>query len=170
VILLLLTLVLAGCAGPAPADRAPTVGEIRDDPVAFGGQIVRVQGRVEFLVEQTLAYCDPPSCDCNRSGGRLSLLDEEYMAAGRLDRAISVAATETGLLCGGNECELTCQPFDPRAAETLELVGRLRVQKTDGATYHLILDDLDLSASRRLVAGVWEPIPTETVTITLREP
>ena len=169
-VILWFPLLLAACTGPAPADRALTVAEIWEDPPRYGDQTVRVQGRAEFLIEQTLALCEPARCDCNRSGGHLSLLDEEDAANGRRDRAIWIATTETGLQCNGNECELVCQPFDPRPAEALELVGRLRVQRTDGDDYHLVLDDLDVDASRRQVAGKWEPIPIETITITLREP
>ena len=163
---LVVTLTLAACAGQSEGIPMLTVAEIWEDPPAYGNQIVCVKGQADFMHSMTLAACDPPSCDCNRSGGHLSLLNE----AGRRDRAIWVATTETGLLCEGNECEMICRPFDPRSADALELVGRLRVQRVDGSSYHLILDDLDLEASRQLVAGQWKPISTETVTITLREP
>ena len=162
-------LTLAGCAGTAPGGRAMTIAEIWENPLAFGDQIVRVQGAAEFMIEQTLQACDPPRCDCNHSGGHLALLDEVGDSAD-WEHAIWVATTESGLQCEGDECELVCRPFDPRGADALELVGRLRVQKIDTGSYHLLLDDLDVPASRRQVDGRWEPIVAETFTITLRAP
>jgi hypothetical protein len=168
--LLLLSLSIVACTGRHSTERALTVAQIWEDPPAFGNQMLRIQGRAEFLIEQTLQACDPPTCDCNHSGGHLSLLDPDDMAAGRRDRVIWVAATETDLQCEGDECDLVCRPFDPRPAETIELLGRLHVQRTDVDGYYLILDDLDIAVSRREIAGRWELIPIETVTITLREP
>jgi hypothetical protein len=58
---------------------------------------------VEFLIDQTLALCEPESCDCNRSGGHLAPLDGDDAMAGRRDRAIGIAATGSGLQCQGKE-------------------------------------------------------------------
>ena len=171
--LLFISLWARVCAGPAPAIRTMTVSQIWEAPLAVSNQTLRVRGRAEFLIWQTLQLCDPPTCDCNRSGGRPSLLDGEDVESDssvNRQQTIWVSTSETGLQCAGNECELVCRPFDPQRAEAFELVGRLRVQSINPNAYHLILDNLDIEASRQLIDGNWVPIPTETVTITLRTP
>jgi hypothetical protein len=43
-----------------------------------------------------------------------------------------------------------------------ELVGTLRVNQTAGKP-RLVLEDIKLSESRRLIEETWESIPTDTV-------
>jgi hypothetical protein len=70
--------------------------------------------------------------------------------------------------CGDDVCSVVCKPFAPSAqatwggtetVEAFEFVGTLRVD-TQGSEVELILEDIDLQASRRLADGEWGPIPT----------
>jgi len=74
------------------------------------------------------------------------------------------------LFCRGDECQMTCTPFDPTLAEAFELVGTLKVVSRDGSREELRLEDLDLEASRQLVDGEWVSIETGSFTVTLRTP
>ena len=63
-------------------------------------------------------------------------------------------------------CSIVCTPFGPTdtwgsigAVEVFEFVGVLRVDPQESEA-ELILEDIDLQASRRMTDGEWGPILT----------
>jgi hypothetical protein len=95
--------------------------------------------------------------------GELALLDQDSQ-----DSEHRLSISESDLQCEGNVCRVVCRPFAPSAqaiwggTETIqafEFVGTLRV-RAQGIKVTLVLDDIDLQASRRLADGEWGPIPT----------
>jgi hypothetical protein len=175
--LTLVALLLMGCvartATPTPAGIVvtttpgqetsyPTVRDVSENALSLADQQIRVRGQNWFVSSVTLVDCDPPRCDCNQSKGQL-FLSEEGRAPGEM---ISVPQ----LFCRGDECHMTCTPFDPTLAEAFELVGTLRVISQNENHKELRLEDLDLEASRQLVNGEWIPIETGSFTINLRSP
>ena len=60
--------------------------EIPDQPLSvyevwlraeeLDGQVIRVQGKAEFSIMQSLVLCCPPRCDCNETDGWLELVSE----------------------------------------------------------------------------------------------
>jgi hypothetical protein len=82
------------------------------------------------------------------------------------ENAILISGSD--LQCEGDVCSVVCKPFAPSAQaiwggtetiEAFEFVGTLRV-RPQGNIVRLILDDIDLEASRRLADGKWGVIPT----------
>lgn len=93
---------------------------------ALNGRRVVVRGWASFVPWQTLATCRPPVCACNRSEGQLTLLEHRPLSGGGFVSPQRIFVS--GLDCRGDECSLTCTPFDPRTAPAFELVGTLRVE------------------------------------------
>jgi hypothetical protein len=73
-----------------------------------------------------------------------------------------VNVSEDSLQCEGDDCDLTCKPFDPEAAPAFEFVGTLRVDIQPDGMQRLFLDAIDLSVSRQLVGKEWRSIPETT--------
>jgi hypothetical protein len=75
--------------------------------------------------------------------------------------------------CDGDQCSVACNPFYPPCterhdspcddAEAYELVGILRVTDRQGRR-ELSLEEIDVSASRRLAEGRWLAITAGDVT------
>jgi hypothetical protein len=175
--LTLVALLLVGCvaltATPTPVGIVVTttpgqetsyltVRDVSENALSLADQQIRVRGQNWFVSSVTLVDCDPPRCDCNRSEGLL-FLSEEGRTPGEM---ISVPQ----VLCRGDECQMTCTPFDPTLGEAFEIMGTLKVVFRNGSHEELRLEDLDLEASRQLVDGEWIPIETGSFTITLRTP
>ena len=133
----------------------------------------RVRGRADFTLlphhPMQVGGCIPEPGDegLPRIVGKLALLDEDAQ-----DAAHRLSISESSLQCEGDVCSVVCRPFAPSAAavwgsaetiEAFEFVGTLRV-RAQGSDVALILDDIDLRASRRLADGEWGPIPTEDFT------
>jgi hypothetical protein len=97
--------------------------------------------------------------------GKLALVDADSP-----DPKQRLFISESSLHCEGNLCSVVCEPFAPSdtwgrigAVEVFEFVGVLRVD-TRGSTVVLILEEIDLQASRRMGDGEWGPIPTGSFT------
>ena len=157
VCVLLTTAFVVGCDPPGEKESYLTVTKASRRAKSLDGETVRVRGYGHFLLEQTLVLCEPARCDCNERWGRLVLLDEEFKPAdsSRFFSLPRVSISESDLRCSGDECSMTCSPFDPRTAKEFEFVGTLSVVDS-----HLTLENLDLQASRQRIDEVWTPIET----------
>jgi hypothetical protein len=104
---------------------------------------------------------DPNVVDSSHIVGELALLDEDSP-----DPKHRLSISESSLQCEGTVCSVVCKPFAPTdtwgrvdSVEVFEFVGMLRVDG-QGSKTALILEDIDLQASRRMADGEWRPIPT----------
>jgi len=163
VFLFMLSLIGLGLAGMIATmlihNRCYSVGEVWKYALILNGSRICVKGKADTLVYQTLLLCDPPSCDCNKSGASLTLVsDDKIVRNPRVSMVDTITIFEP--VCTGNECSLTCTPIDPFAADDYRFVGRLTTSYlSDGRMAHLELANVDLSASRQMVNGDWQPLP-----------
>ena len=172
-ILLLAALIMLGLAGILvysilKRDHCYSVGEVWQHAQSLRDARLCVKGKAVTSVMFTAMLCDPPTCGCNQSSGSLELVSEEKILrnpkVSERD-TITIAPTLNASICSGDMCTLTCSPFNPRAADYYRLVGKLSIiYLSDGRIVHLQLTDLDLPASRELVNGNWQPIPSGTFT------
>ena len=132
------------------------------------GQVIHVHGKLEGITYQTLQLCDPPTCDCNQSGANYSLASDSDTVYNQ--GCSSEDTIELPLECKGDECSLTCSPFDPFQAEALELVGTLQAVYQNGKLCRLLLGDIKLEESLQLVSGEWKPISVGTFSRSLVTP
>ena len=139
-------------------DDCLSVADVWKDVDLYSGKQVCVRGKAEFLKYKTLRLCSPQACDCNKSGGNLSLVSEDkriYNPGVSIIDKIDIATLD----CSGNECVMTCSPFDPREITYLETYGTLKIESfRNGDPANLSLDDLDLSRTKQLINGKWIPI------------
>jgi len=140
--------------------RCFTVGEAWKYARILNGSRICVEGKAETEVYQSLVLCDPPRCDCNVSSGTLTLVSEEGIV--RNPRVATVdMVTIFSPICSGDECTVTCTPINPFASDRYRFVGRLAIRfLSDGRLSYLELKDVELLASRQLVNGEWQAIPT----------
>ena len=165
-ILILLALIVMGVTGILAymfmhnSGRCYSVGEVWKYASSLDGKRICVKGKAETMVFQSLMLCDPPHCYCNESSGNLTLVSEEGIVRNpRVDIVDKV--TIYSPICTGDECTMTCTPINPFAADHFLFVGRLKINfLSDERMAYLELKDVDLSASRQLVNGNWQPIPT----------
>jgi hypothetical protein len=160
--LIVIVFSLAGCR---PSRDCMTVSEVGQNAESLAGQQICVRGQPDFRFvpyhPMMRGGCIPG--DSPSIGGELELVDE-----GSSDPVFTLSISD--LQCEGHQCAVECRPFSPGCTkrhdelfcediEAFEFVGTLRV---DGQpdNKELILEDLDLSASRRSVDGEWGPIPT----------
>lgn len=124
------------------------------------GHTVKIRGFFgPMTTTRTLALCDPPRCDCNRTEAKWMVLSASPSAAvvpanGLIESSITN--------CTGDECSLTCSPVDPTIQDEVEVVGKaIFVPQEGGKGYpdHLFIDDIDYQKLRRSVNGRWEPVP-----------
>jgi predicted small lipoprotein YifL len=162
--LIVLIFSVIGCG----QSRAPlTVSEVWQNAAALDGTQIRVRGQGYFRFEPyhplQVGGCRLDEGVVNKSHivGKLDLLDEDSP-----DPKHRLSISGSSLQCEGNLCSAVCKPFAPLdtwgrigVVEVFEFVGVLRVE-TQGSEVELILEDLDLPASRRMAEEKWGPIPT----------
>jgi hypothetical protein len=167
----LLVIILAVWIIPLAGDsnRPLSVYEVWQRAEELEGQVIRVRGKAEFSIMQSLVLCCPPRCDCNVTDGWLELVSENPTRVNIDCSVVDSIEIETPA-CAGNECSLTCTPFYPGEIEAFEFTGQLSVFYLRGHVCDLQLINVDLSASQQFVNGAWEPIPTGTFTIPLGQP
>ncbi len=167
-----LALTLLAALITATALRGPeytTVEEVLANQDRLLGRPVRVRGWAAFIPAQTVMACAGSDPCCNDAWGDL-LLVADLDSESPLDHAIYVGGVE----CGGDECSLTCTPFDPTSAAAFELAGTLR--EDERTLVRLSLEEIDWGRSFRLEgAGPLEsmrrePIQTGEFAVILREP
>jgi len=120
------------------------VSEIWADAGALDGQTIAVRGWAGLRIKETLKDCPTPSCSCNDTSGSFSLVEE--IGDGGVTREVSIPA----LTCSGDDCSMTCSPFDPTAAVAFEITGVLRALSDNGRIASLKLEDIDLEKSHLL--------------------
>jgi hypothetical protein len=167
---MLLVLVLAGCS-----PKTLTVAEVQENAEELDGSQIRVRGWAYVRTEPYVGLIGCPPAGTLENDvvvGTMFLLPEEDKDTSKQGIAISTSS----LSCEGSHCLISCAPFDPgnmdycgayRGYTTpllipYEMVGTLRVQQTDSESL-LVLENIKLSESRRLINGTWEPIPTGTI-------
>jgi len=163
IVMLFLTAFSAGCAELGGMRSYLTVTEVSQRAKSLVGKQVRVRGYAYLSVMMTAVLCVPSRCDCNESLGELDLYAEQPDPAhlNRLFDLAHITILETSLKCQGDECSMTCSPFDPGLATQFEFVGTL--QSRDDS---LILENLDLEASRQWIDGKWVPMKTGEFAVT----
>ena len=161
---------MAGCS-----QKTLTVSEVWENTQELDGKQIRVRGWAYVYTEPYVGFIGCPPAGVIENDvvvGKMFLLPENDTT----ERSSGIAISESSLLCEGSHCGISCAPFDPgnmdycialRGYSTprliaYELVGTLRVNQTAGELW-LVLEDIQLSESRRLIEGTWEPIPTGTV-------
>jgi photosystem II stability/assembly factor-like uncharacterized protein len=159
----LLAVWLAAACGAGEKRSYLTVQQVSQQAESLAGRQIRLRGYGYFSVSMTAMLCVPSRCDCNQSSGWLELYgeqpDPEHLS--RLYDLANIRIAETSLKCAGDECSMECSPFDPGLARQFEFAGRLRIDYGN-----LILEDLDLAASRQLINGSWFPIETGKFSVT----
>lgn len=138
-----------------------TVSDVWKNASALSGKRICVEGKAETTIGITLLLCCPPTCDCNSSRGELSLVSEETITYNPRVSKVDYISIDSPT-CEGNECSITCSPFNPYAAEYFQLVGELSTKERNGEIVWLGLTNLDVPASRQLIGRVWQTIPVET--------
>jgi hypothetical protein len=134
------------------------------------GKPIRVRGWALFIPAQTVLACDESTPCCNEAWGDLLLIPDRDRYAENPQAAIHVG----GLDCGGDECAITCTPFNPDSAAAYEFVGTLREGERTLAL--LSLEEIDFRTSYRLEGegplDAMRRVPLEmgTFEIVLREP
>jgi photosystem II stability/assembly factor-like uncharacterized protein len=153
----------AGCTALGGMRSYLTVTEVSQRARSLIGKQVRVRGYAYLWVSMTAVLCVPSRCDCNESLGSLDLYAEQPDPAhlNRLFDLAHIRDAETSLKCQGDECSMECSPFDPGLARQFEFVGTLRSNYDN-----LILEDLDLDASRQWIDEKWFPIKTGQFAVT----
>lgn len=146
------------------SNQALSVFEVWQRAEELEGQVIRVQGKADFMMSTTLVLCCPPSCDCNETSGLLRLVSENPTRV-NIDCAIVDLIEIDTPDCRGDECSLTCTPFYPGEVEAFEFTGQLKVFYVRDHPCGLQLIHVDLTASQQFVDGAWGPIPTGTFTI-----
>jgi hypothetical protein len=177
-IIILVTILVSTLAGePDEAAISPTgtsnqalsVYEVWLRAEELEGQVIRVQGKADFIFMMTALLCCPPRCDCNQTDGLLRLVSENPTRV-NIDCAIVDLIEIDTPACQGDECSLTCTPFYPGEIEAFEFTGQLKVIYVRDHPCGLQLTNVDLSASQQFANGAWEPIPTGTFTVPLLQP
>lgn len=130
---------------------------------ALVGQRVRVRGYSQVAYESTLVGCGNNQC-CNAAWLHLFLTATAPPLSTQSEvQLLEVRAAANKPLCSGNECSVTCEPFDPHAARAFEISGILHAEAHErcppsGAPpepcpppyVRAWLEEVDLSASSRL--------------------
>lgn len=153
---------------PNPQNDVLLVDQVWANAVKLDGQVIRVRGKLEGITYQTLLPCDPPTCDCNQSRANYSLVSESETIYNQ--GCSSKDTIELPLDCTGNECSLTCSPFDPFLAEVMELKGTLQADYQNGKLCRLLLNDIKLEESLQLVGEEWKPVSVGTFSRSLVTP
>lgn len=168
-ILLALTLLIvvftASCMQSGEKTHCLTVSQAVKRAKRLNNQLACIHGYGALLYEQTLLLCTPENPCCNRTKGMLQLFEKEPGPVFDRDYYSLDHINVTGLDCSGNTCSVTCQPFNPQPERWFELVGRLRIDNITSDPPRLVLEDLDLAASRQLVNAEWIPIETGSFTL-----
>jgi hypothetical protein len=161
---------LAGCS-----EKTLMVSEVWKNAQELDGRQIRVRGWAYVYTEPYVGFIGCPPLGVIENDvvvGKMFLLPESDTSK----RSSGIAISESSLLCEGSHCGISCAPFDPgnmdycwalRRDSTphlipYELVGTLHTRQIDGEP-RLILGDIKLSESRRLMEGTWESIPTGTI-------
>lgn len=169
-LLILFALSLAECSG---GQNYLTVSEVWENAETLNGKRIRVRGRADFWLSpyhpMQIGGCIPDEDAANKSHivGKLALFDENAP-----DSTPRLFISESSLQCEGDVCSVVCKPFapasgesvswgisNPKTIEAFEFVGKLRTRDQQDSV-ELILEDIDLKASRQLIDGEWGPIPT----------
>jgi hypothetical protein len=154
---------LVSCSGQKPL----TVLEVIQNAETLNGKTIRVRGQAYLWIEPSLAEmwnyggCVPNS-DASASSeenvvGWLTLYDKidpnDLKNYGAPHDNIDIKISEDNFHCKGNYCGMTCLSFEVKSQQTYEFIGTLRL---DGES-ELILENIDLGASRQLMNGEWIP-------------
>lgn len=149
-----------------------TVSEVWQNAASLDGTQIRVRGQGHFRFEPyhplQVGGCslDEEVVKNSHIVGIQDLLDEDSP-----DVMQRLSISKSILQCEGDVCRMECRPFEPMcgegarcaggptAIEAFEFVGTLKLSDQQG-DLELILEDIDLNTSQRLVDGEWGPIPT----------
>lgn len=161
---------MAGCAAEKP-EGPYSVAEAWEARQRLNGKKVTLRGYFGKLeIAQTLMYCDPPRCDCNvTSASRIALQDERTTASPSEAFPHKIVLLDI-LECKGDECTLVCSPIDPLNPNEVEVTGTLRLMEADKPYSYLLLEVIEMKDIRQRVEGRWQPVPTGTFEVPLRQP
>lgn len=122
------------------------------------GTEVTIQGQTTLIFTQTLQLCEPDTCSCNRTGGILSFEGASGDSPLRLPNGVEVRNDiDIEIDCHGNQCSVTCTPFNPYIASELKLVGTLTICH-NCKPIQVQLEDIVVERSWAQVEGNWSPL------------
>ena len=103
-----------------------TVEAIWEQPERWADQRVTIRGWADLRAQHPSFECEPGFCMC------YGLQKDLFLTVGdNSRRAIQVEDFK----CSSYSCADHCEPFDPRLAQALELVGTVRVYQSDTIQY-----------------------------------
>jgi hypothetical protein len=139
------------------------------DPVHQLLWVAQVGSRTRDMACRVVhALCQVLAPGCVPGGGRdiagrLELYDEDAPDPhyyGGKQPLPKIVVSESSLQCKGNTCQMTCTPFNPEEARVFDFVGTLRMGSQP--SQKVLLENVKLEASRRLLGEKLGPIPTGT--------
>lgn len=138
---------IAGCAIFNPQPDYLTVSEVWQNAEELDQQQVVIRGYGSHFHAQTVQKCFGIECGCNEAW------EELYLVNSLEDAFYNSGIKIVNLDCRGDECSVTCRPFNPNAALAFEIVGTLKVVRHDGEISRLELTNIDFEASSYLSDG-----------------
>jgi hypothetical protein len=161
---------IVGCAGEKP-EGPFTVSEAWEARERLNGKRVTLRGYFGKLeIAQTLMYCDPPRCDCNATSASRIVLQDERTTVSTSEAFPQKKVVLEILECRGDECTLVCSPIDPMNPNEMEVTGILRLMDADKPYAYLLLEVAEMKDIRQRVDGRWQPVPTGSFEVPLRQP
>ncbi len=137
-----------GCLAACDTSSGPSfykVSEVWAQASELEGKVIAVRGWAGLWVESTLHDCDQSSCSCNTTQGSFSLYEQLGDGGSDLEEIFIPA-----LSCSGDDCSMSCTPFDPTASSAFEFTGTLKALRDQGRISALRLESVDLDASKVL--------------------
>ncbi|PKO13231.1 MAG: hypothetical protein CVU39_20245 [Chloroflexi bacterium HGW-Chloroflexi-10] len=156
IILLWVLLLLAGCT----TDKVLTVSEVWEQADALEGTTILARGRMRLFTSPYQGLTGCVQGGGNALVGIAALYDEDAEDPHYSEEPLNnILIAESDLRCVGNTCGMTCVPFDPKGGMIFELMGTLRVER-EGGLKNVLLEDIQLEKSFRIIEEKREPIPT----------
>jgi hypothetical protein len=156
---LFILLVLGACIPLDVGDKTGlTAEQALQNYEKLDGQEVRIEGVTSFVIAQTAQLCVPDTCDCNQTRGHIGFKGKTEGRHIQLSNGTTIwNEIDIEIECLGNQCSLTCSPFNPTTTDQLELVGRLTVCY-DCSPISVRLEDIVTNRSRAHIEGKWVPL------------
>ena len=169
----ILVLALCGLLFGCTVQQTFTVSEVVQGAEALNGKTIRVRGVAYVWVKPSLSEmwmyggCLPASAGSPKWDqviGWLVLYEALDPVNAKPDgtprETTGIRISDSSFHCDGNVCGLTCQPFTVGSHQTYEFTGTLRVDEAG-----LVLENIDLEQSGRLVNGERLPIVEENFSV-----
>lgn len=159
---ILLLVFVSGCGRQKPM----TVAQVLENAASLDGQTLRVRGRANIQSapsqEEIAAAGGCANTKQGTTEGWLTLYDPLTQDRDHLENPPGIKIAASSFHCEGDNCQITCSPFQVASHETYEFSGTLRVN----GEAEIILENIDLEQSRQFIDGEWKPIAAGTFEVT----